>query len=288
MRYTPYTAKLREIIQQGDIGEIVSIQHLEPIGFFHFSHSYVRGNWGNSNKSSPMLLAKCCHDIDWLLWITGKKCLKISSFGSLKYFVPKNKPEGSGTRCLECSVEESCPYSSKKIYLDTVKRGYTGWPVHIITEDVPTPESVEEALRNGPYGRCVYDCDNDVLDNQVVNMMLEDNITISFSVVAFTEKICQRQTRIWGTKGELEGNGNDIITVYDFLTLQKTTYNPEEPTLGHLMGDYGLMGDFIEAVSSNDTSFLKSTPLETLQSHLIVFAAEEARINSTVLDLNNW
>jgi len=237
-----------------------------------------------------MLLAKCCHDIDWLLWITGKKCLQISSFGSLKYFQSKNKPEGSGSRCLDCKVEQSCPYSAKKIYLDTVNTGYTGWPVNIITEDIPNPKSVEEALLNGPYGKCVFDCENDVLDNQVVNMLLEDNITVSFSVVAFTEKICQRQTRIWGTKGELEGDGSDIITIYDFLTRQKTEYTPDSPKIesGHGGGDYGLMGDFIEAVKTNDPSKLSSTPLETLESHLIVFAAEESRIKSKLVDINDW
>jgi len=183
------------------------------------------------------------------------------------------------------------PLFCKKIYLDTVKTGHKGWPINVITEDVPNEENVREALENGPYGRCVYECDNDVLDNQVVNMLLEGGITISFSVVAFTEKICQRQTRIWGTKGELEGDGDESICVYDFLSRKRTYYTPEEPETrsGHGGGDFGLMRDFIDAVKTNNPNFLKSTPRETLDSHLLVFAAEESRTNTKIVNLlEDW
>lgn len=143
---------------------------------------------------------------------------------------------------------------------------------------------------NGPYGRCVYECDNDVLDNQVVNMLFEDGITVSFSMVAFTERLCQRQTRIFGTKGELTGNGHDKIKVFDFLTRKKTLYVPDTPfkTSGHGGGDFGLMDDFISSVLNNDPSYLKSSPLETLMSHLVVFTADEARTNSSVTKIDNF
>eukprot|EP01130_Rhizamoeba_saxonica_P013615 TRINITY_DN5829_c0_g1_i1.p1 TRINITY_DN5829_c0_g1~~TRINITY_DN5829_c0_g1_i1.p1 ORF type:complete len:170 (-),score=33.71 TRINITY_DN5829_c0_g1_i1:25-534(-) len=168
--------------------------------------------------------------------------------------------------------------------------GVTGWPNKVITED-PTPSSVLEALENGPYGRCVYNCDNDVVDNQVVNFQFVDGSTASFTMVAFSENICVRKTTIFGTKGELVGDGNRNITVFDFLTQTSKRYSPDSfpqtSMQNHGGGDYYLMADFICAVASNDQSFLKSTPEETLESHLAVFRAEESRITNQVIN-TSW
>ncbi|XP_071479853.1 2,7-anhydro-N-acetylneuraminate hydratase-like [Diadema antillarum] len=200
LRHFPPTKKIKELITSGAIGEVVNIQHLEPVGFYHFAHSYVRGNWRREDDSTFSLLAKCCHDVDLIHWWMGEnKCQQVSSFGSLQHFRRENKPAGAGSRCTDCSIETSCPYSAKKLYLGNVLMGNVGWPVSIIT-DVPTPESVKEALETGPYGRCVYESDNDVCDNQVVNMFFEGGRTASLTMVAFTEKICERQVRIFGTK----------------------------------------------------------------------------------------
>ncbi len=279
MRYTAYTQQLKAILDAGRIGEIVSIEHLEPVGYWHQAHSFVRGNWRNEAESSPMLLAKSCHDLDWLRYLMGQPCVQVSSFGSLKHFRPEEAPEGAGERCLECPVEPVCPYSAVKIYLGRVRRGETGWPVNVLTPDV-TLEGVTEALRTGPYGRCVYGCDNDVVDHQVVNLLFANGATASFTMTAFTRQR-DRETHIFGTRGEIYGNGS-TIQIYDFLTDQTEMIQTDRASdgsilTGHGGGDYGIMQRFVTALSTGDRSQILSGPDETLETHLMVFAAEAAR-----------
>jgi predicted dehydrogenase len=284
LRYTPYTKKLKSIIDSGAIGEIVSIQRTEPVGYFHHAHSYVRGNWRNEEESSCMLLAKSCHDIDWLHYIMGRKCSAVSSFGSLKHFRKECQPEGAADRCVDCSIEKKCPYSAIKIYMGRLKKGETGWPVDVVVHD-PTEEKLMEALRTGPYGRCVYACDNDVVDNQVVNMNFDDGSTVSFSMNAFN-KAGHRETVIFGTRGQIKGDG-DIISVHDFLTDETETIDTNASgssvTGGHGGGDHGVMKSFVDAVKKHDQSLLLTGADETLHSHLLVFAAEEARVENKVV-----
>lgn len=288
MLYTPYTQALKKVLDSGAIGELISIQHLEPVGYWHQAHSFVRGNWRNEAQSSFMLLAKSCHDLDWLRYIMGEKCRSVSSFGSLTHFRREEKPPeaGDATRCLDCAYEPRCPYSAPKIYLGRLAQGRTGWPVSILTFDV-TVAGVTEALRTGPYGRCVYECDNDVVDHQVVNLLFERGKTAAFTMTAFTQA-GDRRTRLFGTRGEIYGNG-EVIRLTDFLTdkTQEIKIDAPDPSLlgGHGGGDYGLMAAFIAAVQNNDPSRLLSGPDETLESHLIVFAAEQARRERRVIDL---
>jgi predicted dehydrogenase len=278
LRYTSYTRRLREIIDSGAIGEVISLHRLEPVGYWHQAHSFVRGNWRREDESSFMLLAKSCHDIDWIRYIVGEKCKAVSSFGSLVHFREENKPVNSGERCLSCTYEQKCPYSAKKIYLGFISRGQTGWPVSVITPDV-TEENVIEALLTGPYGRCVYLCDNDVVDHQVVNMEFEGGKTASFTMTAFTEA-GGRRTSIFGTKGEIYGDGVKI-RVFDFLSDTVETYDTAPDSTmaleGHSGGDYGLIEAFVSAVAQGDASRILSGPKETLESHLMVFAAEMSR-----------
>ncbi|MFN2286617.1 MAG: Gfo/Idh/MocA family protein, partial [Anaerolineae bacterium] len=215
MRYTRFTQRLKALLDAGAIGDLVSIQHLEPVGFWHQAHSFVRGNWGNEAASGPMLLTKSCHDIDWLRYMMGVPCEAVTSFGTLKHFRKEEQPAGASDRCLTCAVEANCPYSAKRIYLTALERGYTGWPVDVLTPDV-SRESVLEALRTGPYGRCVYACDNDVVDNQVVNLQFAGARTASFTMTAFT-RMRNRETRIFGTRGELTCDGR-FIHHYNFMT----------------------------------------------------------------------
>ncbi len=200
--YTSFTQTLKQVLDAGRIGDVVSMQRLEPVGYWHQAHSFVRGNWRNEAESSNMLLAKSCHDIDWMRYIMGEKCLSVSSFGSLKHFRKAEKPPeaGAATRCLDCAHEPQCPYSAPKLYLDSLARGNTDWPVNVLTFDV-TEAGVTEALRTGPYGRCVYECDNDVVDNQVVNMAFAGGKTASFTMTAFTQGGHHR-TCIFGTHGK--------------------------------------------------------------------------------------
>ncbi len=278
MRYTNYTRALKKLVDSGVIGELVSIQHLEPVGFWHQAHSFVRGNWRNSKESSSMLLAKSCHDLDWLRHIMGRRCLRISSFGNLTHFRKSRAPKGGAKRCLDCSVEADCPYSATRLYLGMVRENRKYWPLDVLTTDL-TEEGVTKALREGPYGRCVYACDNDVVDHQVVNMEFEGGRTAVFTMTAFTRQR-DRDTRLFGTRGEITGNG-DKIWIYDFLT-RKTrevdTNAPDSSILGgHGGGDFGLMASFVNAVARKDRSLILSGPDESLETHLMVFAAEKSR-----------
>jgi len=286
MRYTLYSRAMKRLLDSGAIGDIVSMQHLEPVGFWHQAHSFVRGNWGNEAKSSPMLLAKSCHDLDWIRYMMGKRCVQVSSFGSLKHFRKENQPAGAADRCLDCRVEAACPYSAARFYLDKVEKGELGWPVDVLCAN-PTKETIIEALRTEPYGRCVYACDNDVVDHQVVNMSFDDGSTAAFTMTAFNRGY-DRVTRIFGTHGEVYGAG-DKIEHYDFLTgaTKLVDINAGEHTLagGHGGGDGGLMDSFITAIAENDQSKILSGPEESLETHLMVFAAERARREGIVVNV---
>ncbi|KAJ4934384.1 hypothetical protein JOQ06_007181 [Pogonophryne albipinna] len=291
LRYDPVIHNIKELIDAGAIGDVMHIQHLEPVGFWHFAHSFVRGNWRNEEESSFALLAKSCHDIDLIHhWAGARRCLKVTSFGSVSHFGKKDKPAGAGNHCLDCSIEADCPYSARKIYMDRVKQGNTGWPVSVICPNsFPDIESVTEALETGPYGRCVYECDNDVCSNQVVNMEFEGGLTAAFSMVAFTEEICKRKTTIYGSKGELSCDGHEV-RVFDFLTQRSTKHSPLSGAprrfmsmSGHGGADYYLMDAFVSAVANNDPSLIRSGPEETLLSHLLVFEAERSRLEGRVV-----
>ncbi len=282
LRYTNYFRKMREIVQSGRIGDIVSIQHLEPVEHIHMSHSFVRGNWGNSKKSNPMILSKSCHDTDILRWIINKPCTRVSSFGSLSLFRKENAPTGSTIRCTDgCKVERECPYSAKKIYLE--KRE---WIKHLNLEAV-NDQTILRELRNGPYGRCVYHCDNDVVDHQVTNFEFEGNISASFSMEAMTS-YAGRRTRIFGTKGDLAGDEN-TLTINEFASGKKEVWDAStaaKTSSGHGGGDHGLVHDFVRAVSFKNPEILSSTIQVSMASHLMGFRAEESRLKGVVEKVN--
>lgn len=289
MRYTVYTRRLKALVAAGTIGDVVNIQHLEPVGYWHQAHSFVRGNWRNTAESTFMLLAKSCHDLDWLRHIMAVPCEAVASFGGLHHFRKAEKPAAAGTamRCLDCTYEPHCPYSAKKIYLGRFARGIKEWPVDVVSP-VVTQENLAAALQHGPYGRCVYECDNDVVDHQVVNLQFAGNRTASFTMTAFNAA-GHRQTRVFGTRGMLEGNGVTIQHT-DFLTDTTQTINTETNADGSLLGghgggDFGLMDSFVRAVAENDPTPILSGPDETLESHLTVFAAEQARLKNRVVTL---
>ncbi|MBB5375633.1 putative dehydrogenase [Deinococcus metalli] len=289
LRYTAYTQALRRVLDVGTIGDIVSVEHLEPVGYWHQAHSFVRGHWRNEAHSSPMLLAKSCHDLDWLRYVVGLPCERVSSFGSLKHFRRGDQPPGASDRCVTCppEIEQRCPYSATRYYLGQLEAGNTGWPLNVVTTDF-TPEGVLDALTRGPYGRCVYACDNDVVDHQVVNFGFAGGVTATFTMTAFT-RARGRETRIFGTRGELYGD-SQIIRVYDFLTGDTTELDSDVASDGSILsghggGDDGLMKAFLAAVAHDDPSLILSGPQETLESHLMVFAAERARHEGRVVAL---
>ncbi|XP_054857910.1 uncharacterized protein LOC129344994 isoform X2 [Eublepharis macularius] len=293
LRYHPVTLKIKELLDAGTIGDICHIQHMEPVGFWHFAHSFVRGNWRNEAESTFSLLAKSCHDIDLInFWMGGKRCLKISSFGSLSHFTKDHKPQGAASRCLDCPVEQNCPYSAQKVYLKPAEQGNFHWPVSVVCSSGEYDiEALTDALRHGPYGRCVYECDNDVVTNQVVNMEFEGGRTAAFTMIAFTERLGVRKTTIYGTKGQLSCRGSGPVKVFDFLQRKKLTFQPERAFSvvgclgGHDGADFDLMESFVAAVADNNPSLIRSGAEDTLNSHLLVFEAERARKENRVVFL---
>ena len=284
MRYTPYTSAVKAIIESGQLGDIMTVQHLEPVGFWHQAHSYVRGNWRRSGLAASMLLAKSCHDLDWLACILGRAPLRVSSFGHLTHFTAANRPAGAADRCVACPVEASCPYSAPRLYRGLLERGEHGWPLSVVVEDF-SAGSLDEALREGPYGRCVYACDNDVVDHQVLALEFPGATTATFTMTAFS-KAAGRSTRLFGTRAELTGDGQ-AIRIYDFLSRAEQLITPPSAgamnaATGHGGGDAGLMDAFTGAVATGNRELILSGPRESLASHLAVFAAERARLNGTV------
>lgn len=285
LRYTRYTQLVRGLLEQGAIGEPVNIQHLEPVGWFHFAHSFVRGNWRNEASSSPFLLAKCTHDLDWMAHVMGTTVARVASFGSLRHFTPANAPEGATDRCVTCPHQTTCAYSATDIYLDRPVGRPGGWPGIVLA---PTPEGVPDAVATGPYGRCVYACDNDAVDHQVIALEFADGTTGTVTVTAFTP-LADRMTRIAGTRGYLEGNG-DEVRVYDFAAREWATHATPSPDGGtgdgHGGGDGGLLEAWTAAVAASDPSLVGADVDATLAAHLAVFAAEESRRSGRLVGVN--
>lgn len=279
LRYSPFFRKVKELLDAGTIGELMNIQHMESIGFWHMAHSFVRGNWRNTKESSPIILAKCCHDFDILLWLTGKKCLRVSSFGGTKLFRAENAPEDAPKRCTDgCKYRSECPFYAPKFYLEHPKAIVDGFR-KVVTMDEST-EGLMEALKTGPYGRCVYACDNDVADHQVVNMEMEDGITISFTMSAFTNE-CERTITLQGQKGEIRGwMERDLIEIIDFTTGNRTEYHLNTPKVGHSGSDAAMMKELVTLISEGRQMENVSNATQAIDSHLIAFAAEESRLNN--------
>lgn len=283
LRYTPFYGKLKELIDSGVVGEIKSIIANEGVGYWHFAHSYVRGNWRRAADSSPVIMAKSCHDLDIIRWLVGKPCVSLTSFGSLDYFKASCAPEGAAERCLDgCKCKDDCPYDCEKIYMEHVTRGYNsgnrGWPLKVLTHN-PTEESLYKAMKEGPYGRCVFHCDNDVCDHQIVNMIFENNVTVSFTLNAFTQYM-DRDIKILGTLGEITGDMDEgIVNIRRFGKPDETIkIDMSDTEFGHAGGDAGLMNDLCSLMMSEDRSSRSSIDA-SIESHVMALAAEESRLN---------
>lgn len=284
LRYTRFYRKIKEIIDSGKLGRILSVQANEQVCYWHQAHSFVRGNWRNE-KESPMILQKCCHDMDILLWLTGKHCKSVSSFGKLSHFKSSEAPKGAGERCTEdCPEYNTCPYSVKHCYIDKAKKGYFGWPIDVV-EITPNLDKLCETLKTSPYGRCVYHCDNDVVDHQVVNLLLEDDVTVSFNFTAFTSE-GGRKIHVMGTKGDLVAYMEDTeFTVTEYgKASEKVSFVGIDDGFGHGGGDIGIMRDLIALLNGeiSDTSSL-TTIDDSIESHLVCFAVDRSQKNGGML-----
>lgn len=279
LRYAPYFIRLREIIQSGVLGKVVSVQHLEPIHHIHMSHSYVRGNWHNSKATTPIILAKSCHDLDILRWMLGKPAKAIQAFGDVSWFRKENAPDGSTARCTDgCKVESSCPYSALQIYHR--KRSWT-YVFDLPDDKDAHGEFIMNQLKTTNYGRCVYRMENDQPDHYTANILFEDNVTASFSMEAFTS-YDGRRTRVMGTLGDVVGDMTQM-THTDFLSGKKTEWKQESD--GHGGGDWRLVNDWLLAISKKDPALLTSTIDQSIESHVMGFMAEESRKKKRVMDV---
>lgn len=292
LRYTAGFDKLKALIDGGDIGQLVSIDYTENVGFWHMAHSFVRGNWRNTEVSPPMILTKCCHDFDILLYLVGARCSSVSSIGGLAHFKKENAPEGAGKRCVECSCEKDCPYSAKKIYLnlwqdDYVRLTGSSWPMNaLVEEEFINEETLMEAIQTGPYGKCVYDCDNDAVDNQTVIMSFENGVTATLKMEAFV-KHGGRVIRLFGSKGETVYDAvNGIVTLKRFFGEDKTWRLNDEKSrkgLAKKTPDQKMLDDFFERVAAEDEKYVNH---DFMESHFIALAAEESRIGGgQVIDI---
>lgn len=332
MRYTDFAQQVYQIVQSGRLGQIITVSHRENVSAWHMAHSYVRGNWRRAAESSPMILAKCCHDMDFLHWILGRKVRRLSSVGALTHFREENAPPGAPARCTDgCPVEKTCPFYAPALYLDlnpihyglsqarnpvyrwagwmalrapALLKGlaavasplrrlteYDGWPRSIICDEPADLSSLRHALEIGPYGRCVYRCDNDVVDHQIVAMEFEDGISVSLTMHghSFEEG---RTIRIDGSQATLLGKfsfNRTFVELRDHrhTRVERMEFPNELEAGGHGGGDDGLMNAFVDVLRDGQQAPLTSARA-SLESHLMAFAAEQARVEGTVVDMADF
>ena len=287
LRYAPFFTELKKILDSGELGKIVAIKHSENIGNYHMAHSFVRGNWRSSSLSSPIILQKSCHDLDILLWLTGAHCSRVAAFGSLSYFRPENAPAGSAVRCLECSAANTCRFDAWQAYQPMLGQ----WPADVVCLE-QTEDALKEALLTGPYGRCVFRCDNNVCDHMSVVMEFDNHVTATFSLTAQTSDI-HRNIHIMCQDGEIEADDlKGTITVTHFRRNQAEAARSRTITLGarlegHGGGDEALMADFTSSLQT-DPGASRSAISHSVESHLMACAIEEARLTGTVVDMTRF
>ena len=285
LRYSPFFSKIKALLVENKIGRLMTIQHIEEVGYWHHAHSFVRGNWRNSEESSPMILQKCCHDMDILLWLADSSCKKISSFGNLSYFSKENAPDGAPLYCMDgCAHYDECPFYAPRFYLEHSK-AIEGGLIYAIT-DYTDSEHIIDALKKGPYGRCVFHSDNTVVDHQTVEIEFCNQVTASFLMTAFTNK-CARRIRLMGTKGEIKGDMEaGIIEVTEFINGTNEIIKLHTPTKGHSGSDMNMMKDFVRIIGEGRKG--KTNADISVESHLMALAAEEARLNDVVVDFKQY
>lgn len=294
LRYTPFYKSVKKFIDSGKLGDIINVSHTEGVGNVHMSHSYVRGNWRRSDESSPMLLAKCCHDVDLIQWLLGENCTKVQSFGSRTYFREENAPEGATKHCLDgCPHKDTCFYYAPSLYNMGTGEANHFKKIVANTYEPVSNEEFNEILKTSPYGRCVYYCDNDVVDHQIVNMQFGKDKHVTLTMSAFNKG--GRASRFMGTKGELNANmEKQSMEFYDFAARETTELYDADSVFdqtiagGHGGGDFGIIEDLYDYIANdNPTNSISDISVSCL-SHLICFAAEESRLSDTVVDMDMY
>lgn len=279
LRYAPFFRTIYDVVASGRLGEIVSFEWNENLAYWHFAHSFVRGRWANSARSAPMILTKCCHDLDLLVWMLGRP-QQLASFGSLSHFGPEQVGPAIPDRCTDgCPISAECPYFAPRIY---VERNPGHWARDPVSLD-HRPEALMHGLETGPYGQCVYRSDNDVVDHQVVLLQFASGLSASLTMQG-ASPVEGRTLRIDGMRATLFGNeARKQLEVHDHRTGAVETLQPVFPEgVGHGGGDAGVMHDFLQALQTGERHVLTSAA-DSLVSHLLAFAAEESRLNHEVV-----
>jgi len=331
LRYTDFFQRVKQILDNGRLGQVITISHRENVSSWHMAHSFVRGNWRREELSSPMILAKCCHDLDLLVWFMGETAVNISSYGTLSHFRAENAPAGAPERCTDgCPVEDTCPFYAPAIYIDmtpfkhalshstsrihrlagsqSIKNPgltkavarfipqlhelteYKGWPRSVITDDPANEKALLQALQDGPYGRCVYHCDNDVVDHQVVSMEFESGVTGTLTMHGHSHEE-GRTLRIDGSRASLLAKfsiNRSFIHIHDHRSMKVEVINYPNTVEGggHGGGDFGLMADFVKRMKAAEQP--TSHARESLESHLMAFAAEDSRLHQNQVDMSEF
>ena len=287
LRYSPYFREIKRIIDSGAIGRVITIQHNENIGNYHIAHSFVRGNWRRKDLASTLMMQKSCHDMDLLVWLVGSRCKSVASFGDRTYFRKENQPREAANRCCDCKLKDECRFSAYRAYLPVMG----DWPATVLTAD-QTEEGLKEAIRTGPYGRCVFACDNDVCDHQVTILEFENGVTVTFNLSGFTNRMA-RSLKIMGENGEIRASEyENVIEVTQFAPngvdeSTSTVIHPCMTTSGHGGGDEGIVEDFIALMEGRMTA-ASSGIVNSVESHMMTCAADLARETGTVVNIREF
>jgi predicted dehydrogenase len=280
LRFTPFFQTLHQVIASGRLGDIVTVEHRENVVAWHMAHSYVRGNWSRRETAPPMIVAKATHDFDILHWNLGSSARTISSVGNLFEFRPERAPAEATGRCTDPCPVDDCPYDARRIYLNP---SLTGWPVHVITDDL-SAEGRLRALQTGPYGRCAYKCGSDVIDHQVVSIAFESGASASLTVHGHSHEE-GRTMRYDGTRATLRGRfgRHQELTIHSHLNGQVEEVSIPPVASGHGGGDAGIIEAFLDSIELGKPPSTSAN--ESIESHLLAFLAEEARLERTVIDV---
>jgi predicted dehydrogenase len=288
LRYTGFYGRVQEILASGQLGRLVTVDMKEHVAFWHMAHSYVRGKFRNRKIAAPLLLAKCCHDLDLLAWFADEPARRVSSFGSLTHYRAEEAPAGAPERCSEgCPVQAACPHDALRFYAGPDPAVARIWPWTDVSPD-PSREARLRALETGPYGRCVYRCDNDVNDHQVVNVEFESGLTATFTVHGHASEE-KRTIRVSGSAGELRGVFQDgVIELSRHGALGVERIETSGSPFDHYGGDPGLLDHFTEILARKATDESRTSGRVSLESHLLGFAAERARERGAVVDMSDF
>ena len=275
LRYTPFYSTVKRYIDSGKLGDVITIHASESVGYYHQAHSFVRGPWRNKAQSSPMILAKCCHDMDILRYLMGEECLSVNSYGGLFYFNKEHAPKGATAYCSECPHKD-CIYKAQTIYTSEAGRGFSAY----FTTREKTDENILADLAKTQYDRCVFGCDNDVVDHQVTIMQFANGKTACHTMSAFSKEI-YRDLKIHGTKAELVGviENNAFEVRYFGGEVEHITVDISAANVGgHMGGDYFMMNSLYKALNGEEAEGITYLDV-SIESHLMSFAAEESRMN---------